>query len=157
MCNFSGNQISHRSDPLYRLAWSFHLGDMLSVVLGKDGKMVYAWGINWNEPLPEQEPLIELVRSLNALRKKYPQFLLSGMMIRPFVQLETGKNVLHSSGRDVEIDAVLSSFWQDADGNRIGFVTNYQKKPQTVRIEYPDRRIEEKTLLPLTTIILEDE
>jgi hypothetical protein len=154
MCNFSGNQISHQSDPLYRLAYSFHMGDMLSVVLGKDGKMVMAWGIKWDKPLPEQQPLSDLMRSLNALRKKYPQFLLSGMMIKPFASIEAKKNVLHLSGRDVEIEGVLSSFWQDADGNRIGFATNYLNEKQTVKIEYSDGRSEEKDLLPLSTITM---
>ncbi|MEI6421039.1 MAG: hypothetical protein WCP55_02405, partial [Lentisphaerota bacterium] len=154
MCNFSGNQISHQSDPLYRLAYSFHMGDMLSVVLGKDGEMVMAWGIKWVEPVPEQRPLIDLLRSLNALRKKYPQFLLSGMMVKPFARLEARKKFLHLSGRDVEIEGVLSSFWQDAYGDRLGFVTNYLNEKQTVKIEYSDGRSDEKVLLPLITIEL---
>lgn len=153
MCNFSGNQCGAKSDPLYRLAYSFHLGDMLSVVLGKDGEIVVGWGTKWEEPVPEQQPLIDLICSLNRLRKKYPQFLLFGRMIKPFVRLETHKNCLHLSGRDVEVAGVLSSFWQ-AKNNRIGFITNYLNEKRMVRINYSNGKSEEITMPPLSTLTI---
>lgn len=109
MCNFSGNQIGRTTDPLERWTQAFHYGDMFSVILARDGKLAMAWGVHWNEPLPEQEPLIALVKKLNGFRKKYPEFLLEGRMIKPFVKVPLGK---------------VASFWEAADGRRIGFISD---------------------------------
>ena len=119
MCNFSGNQIGHETDAAFRWTRSFHCGDMMSVILGPDGKLVNAWAVKWNRPLPNQDVLISLVRNFTALRRRYPQFLLKGRMIRPFKAVASE-------------DDVFTSFWQSADGDRLGFVSNWKGVPVNV-------------------------
>ena len=127
MCNFAGNQCGGAtSDPLFRLARSFHYGNMLSVVLGPEGKLAYSWAVEWSRGVPDQEPLIALVRDLNALRKRYPEFLLEGRMAIPFATFDAAE------------DDVLSSFWESMNGDRIGFVTNAGKEPRRIAVRHDD-------------------
>ena len=127
MCNFAGNQCGGAtSDPLFRLARSFHYGNMLSVVLGPEGKLAYSWAVEWSRGVPDQEPLIALVRDLNAVRKRYPEFLLEGRMAIPFATFDAAE------------DDVLSSFWESMNGDRIGFVTNAGKMPRRIAVRHDD-------------------
>ena len=131
MCNFAGNQCGGAtSDPLYRLTRSFHYGNMLSVILGPEGRLAYSWALEWSCGVPEQQPLIDLVRSLNALRRRYPEFLLEGRMAAPFVEIDGGET--------------LSSFWESLAGDRIGFVTNVGGEPRELVFRHGDGRVERR-------------
>ena len=154
MCNFSGNQVAVRFDEHFRWAYSFHCGDMLSAVLGPDGKLVTAWAVPWSEELPDQERLIGLIRSLNAIRRRFPQFLLRGRMIRPFVKVSSGLVKIEGDPSNGEYPEVLTSFWQDASGNRKGFATNWRKQPSTLSLTFADGRTETRVVAPLQTIEL---
>ncbi len=152
MCNFSGNQVGVRTDPLFRWAYSFHCGDMLSAVLGPDGKLVTAWAVPWSEELPDQEKLVGLICSLNAWRHRYPEFLLRGRMIRPPFTVETGLATVPDDPSGHEYDEVLWSYWQDAAGRQKGFATNWQRRPAAFRIVGKDGKIQTHTLSPLETV-----
>jgi len=152
MCNFSGNQVAARTDEHFRWAYSFHCGDMLSVVLGPEGRLVTAWAVPWTEPLPDQERLIGLVRSLNALRRRYPEFLLRGRMIRPPFAVETKGVRVPGDPSGYDYDEVLWSYWQAASGQAKGFATNWQKRPATFRLVGADGSVAVRTLAPLQTV-----
>ena len=134
-CNFSGNQVAQRSDACYRWTRSFHAGEMMSIVLGPDGKLVNAWALPWSEPLPDQDKLLALIRSFNDLRKRYPQFLLHGKMVLPFVKVESRQVEVPGESPVLLESEVMSSFWEDKNANRIGFLTNWSERKATVRIE----------------------
>lgn len=152
MCNFSGNQVAVRSDENFRWAYSFHCGDMLSAVLGPDGKLVTAWAVPWSEPLPDQDELIALIRSLNSIRKRYPQYLLRGRMMRPPFGVETGSVVVGRGDCAHEYDEVLWSYWQAPSGECKGFATNWQRHPAQIRIRHPGGRCETRRVGALETI-----
>ncbi len=152
MSNFSGNQVAVRMDEHFRWAYSFHCGDMLSAVLGPDGRLVTAWAVPWSEPLPDQDRLIGLIRSLNSLRRRYPEFLLCGRMIRPPFDVDTKMVKVPGDRGNHEYGEVLWSYWQDAEGDTKGFITNWQKHPVTIRLSWKDGRIESYEIAPLATI-----
>ena len=80
-------------------------------------------------------------------------------MIRPFVKCESRPAVIDyegwKSGR-VETTEVLTSFWENMEGKRIGFASNWRREPSELKITRPDGRVETRTLAPLETIELFD-
>ena len=160
MCNFSGNMCaSHDVDPFYRWTYSFHNGDMLSLVLGRDNELVVGWGKPWDTGFPEQDALVSLVRRFNALRKKHPSFLLEGRMVKPFLKCTSQpiKMVYHCWGKEgmAEVEGVAVSFWENAKGDRIGFATNWRREPSDLKVAHSDGRMETRRLAPLETIELQ--
>ena len=158
-CNFSGNMCgSTDCDPFWRWQYSFHSGDMFSLILGADDGLVTAWCHPWSEKFPEQEALVPLVRRLNDIRKKYTSFLLEGWMIRPFVKCESRPAkvgyALWGTKGTVETTEVLTSFWENAKGERIGFASNWRQEPSDLTLTYPDGRVEKRRLAPLEAIEL---
>lgn len=158
-CNFSGNMCGVEAcDPFWRWMYCFHNGDMLSLILGaKDGVMP-AWHCRWDKPFPEQERLVSLVRRLNSLRKKHPSFLLEGRMARPFAKCESGRTRIGYSiwgnGGELEVPDVLTSFWENESGDRIGFASNWRMMPSDLKITHADGRVETRRLAPLEAIEL---
>ena len=160
MCNFTGNQcgMTKRMDAYWRWMSGFHNGDMFSLVLNDSGEVVCGWPSPWsNGPLPERDGLISVIRELNAVRKKHPSFLLEGKMIRPFVKCESRPAEIGYEGwksGSVETTEVLTSFWENAKGERIGLASNWRREPSDLKITYADGRVETRTLAPLETIEL---
>ena len=161
-CNFSGNQCGiSQCDPFWRWMYSFHNGDTLSLILGDDDGLVEAWCRPWREKFPEQDALVRLVRRLNAIRKKYPSFLLEGRMIRPFVACESRpakvRYCLWGGVGVVETKEVFTSFWENAGGERVGFASNWRQEPSALKITHRDGRVEMRQLSPLEVIELKPE
>ena len=160
--NFSGNMCGISSnDPFWRWMHSFHNGDMLSLVLGADDGLVASWCRPWSEGFAEQDEIVSLVRRMNAVRRKHPSFLLEGRMIRPFVKCESryadvGYDMWGTIGR-IGDQEVLTSFWENAKGERIGFASNWRRKPSELTITHADGRVETRTLAPLEVIELKSE
>ena len=158
-CNFSGNMCgSHDIDPFYRWSYAFHNGDMLSLVLGPNDELVVGWGRSWEEKFPRQGELVSLVRRFNALRKKHPSFLLEGKMVKPFLTCETRSvkmayNCWGSAG-EAELPGVITSFWENDAGKRIGFATNWTSEPGEIIIVHADGRRETRAIPPCETIEL---
>ena len=159
-CNFSGNMCGiNDCNPFWRWMYSFHNGDMLSLVLGADDGLAKAWCRPWSDKFPEQDALVALVRNLNDLRKRHPSFLLEGRMVRPFLKCESCTATICYTGWEsgnVEVDEVLTSFWENAMGERIGFASNWRQEPSDLKITYADGRVDTRRLAPLETITIED-
>ena len=91
--NFMGNQIgvAHGfkrtiEHLLYRLSYSFVIGDCLTVVLSQYGKIQWAWGQKEFDEgdFPDQEQTMLFIKRLNAFRKNVAKpYLCGGKMIRP--------------------------------------------------------------------------
>ena len=157
MCNFTGNMcgMKKRMDAFWRWMSGFHNGDMFSLVLNDKGEAVCGWPSLWDEEFPERDGLVPVLRELNAIRKKYPSFLLEGKMIRPFAKCESRPATVDYEGwtsGSVETTEVLTSFWENADGERIGFASNWRREPSELKITRPDGRVETRILAPLETI-----
>ncbi|MBR4651994.1 MAG: hypothetical protein IKO72_01415 [Kiritimatiellae bacterium] len=162
MCNFTGNMcgMTKRMDAFWRWTSGFHNGDMFSLVLNDRGEAVCGWPSLWDEPFPERERLVQLIGRLNAIRKKHPSFLLEGRMIRPFVKCESRPAKVEFEGwrsGTVATVEVLTSFWENAKGERIGFASNWRSDSSDLKITHKDGRVETRRLAPLETIELKGE
>jgi hypothetical protein len=51
----------------------------------------------------------------------------------------------------------LTSFWENAAGERIGFASNWRREPADLKITRANGRVETRTLAPLETIELSAE
>ena len=138
LVNFSGNQcgLNHHLDLtgcpenlLYRIAYGFAAGNLLSLVLKEQGKLHWGWGLPWSEPEPDQESALELIANLNAIRKKYPEFLLNGRMEKLSVPFECGESfILRKNGEKITVPEVLAVEWTAPDGKRAVVLTNYHNR-----------------------------
>ena len=138
LVNFSGNQcgLNHHLDLtgcpenlLYRIAYGFAAGNLLSLVLKEQGKLHWGWGLPWSDPEPDQESALELIANLNAIRKKYPEFLLNGRMEKLSVPFECGESfMLRKNGEKITVPEVLAVEWTAPDGKRAVVLTNYHNR-----------------------------
>ena len=140
---FAGNQcatfwqIRYDECPenlLFRLAYSFNAGYLLSVTLKEQGNIHWSWGYEWSNSAPEQESVITLVRNLNKIRKEFPQYLLYGRMEIPENKVECGTWALKLIWRDHILPSVLDSCWSSSDGSKIRVLTNYLPYEQKVTL-----------------------
>ncbi len=140
--NFMGNQIcmflSHEEfNYPYRLAYSFIAGDMLTVVLGQEGRIAYAWGNTCFKYHTDKDVACRLLKNLNGWRQKGGKdHLHMGKMVRPMT-LRCGQNrFVGEDGRSILVDEVLTSAYE-FDGQRMQFAVNYNREPVTVSVERP--------------------
>ena len=139
--NFMGNQcvceaaLDFGENPdclLFRIGYSFAAGDLMTVILGKDKQVNWAWGTEWTVELPKQEPIFELIKNLNAWRKASPEFLHLGKMVKPHLLKGVGEYVLHrKDGTDIVYPSLLTTRWVDKDGKERQVVVNYLNKEQS--------------------------
>lgn len=107
---------------------------MLTVVLRDDGSIDWCAAADWNAAPPAQKPVIELVKNLNAARKKFPQFLMRGEMVAPPLKVECGKYTIHYRNRIGEYPEIFTSAWRDANGAIMQFFVNFKDRPVKCRI-----------------------
>ncbi len=161
--NFMGNQcgiywnLELEKCPenlLWRTAYSFSAGDLLSVVLKDHGQIHWGWNYKWDRPQPEQGSIVTLVRNLNAFRKQHPEFLQYGRMIRPLAAISGETWDLVTTRGPRVLDAFLHASWRSPDGKEAQVVTNFLPRRQTVRIA-PVRgeKAFNITLPPLSAVI----
>ena len=140
--NYSGNQCNHAffdaekspENLLYRTALGFACGAMLTIPMRKNGEVDWGAGAPWTLPAPPQKEMLILVRNLNALRKRYPEFLLDGRMM-PLPELEIPSHTLYlAKGTSIQVPTVLCTHWQDREGNGMLFCANFMSQQQEIRV-----------------------
>ncbi|MDD5698549.1 MAG: DUF6259 domain-containing protein [Victivallaceae bacterium] len=141
--NFQGNQcgldwqldfINSPDNLRWRTAYSFCAGDLLSIVLGRNGALHWGWNIPWDETVPEaeQQNAATLIFNLNAMRKRYPEFLRYGRMLRPGFKVSSPQMAMPFKSDTIEVDIVLSSFWRSRDEREVLILANSSTLPQPV-------------------------
>ncbi len=134
--NFSGNQVcanemfDHEKSPdniLYRLAYSFAAGDMLTLVLNENGDIMFNWGERSANLPPKQEEILDFVANSNAWRTNAGKpFLHTGKMIKPAkVDMPEQNIIILKDGYILQADKVLTSRWISQDGRDGQFLINY--------------------------------
>lgn len=134
----AANRIDHLKCPwnlLYRTAYAFNAGDLLSVMLKDGGRFHWGWVLGWDFQEPDQKSMIHLIRNLNAIRKKYPQFLLHGKMLEPLAEVTGEKWIMKLRCEELVLDSFLYSSWQAQNGEKAMIVTNFLPEEQTVFID----------------------
>ena len=154
--NFYGNQcevptfVKLEEAPdnlLFRLAYAFNGGEMLSVVMRQNGQICWGASTPWPMKAPEQAPVFKLVKNLNAARKKYSNFLIYGEMIKPEIEVSCRTYVMPGKRRTLYYPEVLTSAWRDSDGNKIQFFVNFKTEKTTCKIGGKD------TVLPPCSVL----
>jgi len=175
--NFMGNQggilqqmsqVENPDNHLYRTAYAFAAGDLLSIVLSSQGRINWSWGgVTWDVEPPKQQPIITLTRNLNDFRKAHRPFLQFGRMLKPLAKLDGEKWTAKMNHGEYELDAFCHSSWQAPDGSVAlivaNFLTHEQKISVTpvppVALRQPDGQFSSQpfsiTVPPLTAAIME--
>ena len=146
--HFCGNQVCANgafADPdslLYRLAYSFMAGDMLTLVLTDDGRIASNWGCPVPGPMPCQESVLRLARNLNLLRRgPAAPYLHGGRMLRPWdmegIPLVEVRLV---SRPPLWAPQVLASRWRGADGSEGQVLANHGACAVLCRLADPPAR-----------------
>lgn len=142
--NFMGNQVNvpqlfksqyATENLLYRIAYAFTAGDMLTLVLDENGSVVWGWGEKDFRNSPDQKSVLHLVRILNHCRKRWKEFLHYGKMVHPMEVTGVGFTELPMQcGYIQKVDNVLTSCWESRDGRYAQFLVNYTSQPVTCEV-----------------------
>lgn len=147
--NFMGNQVcageifDHAASPenlLYRIAYAFCAGDMMTLVIDENGQITWNWGEKEMSDLPEQEPVLTLVRNLNAWRRDLgKEFLHLGRMSAPFaLELPAPLDLKLKNGYSLLCEQLLTTRWQSPEGKSGQIIVNYQKEPVNCTVNMQD-------------------
>lgn len=132
--NFMGNQVcaadTFLPDPesyLYRLAYSCAAGDLPTIILTDDGRIMQAWGDRQFDILPDRENVMKLIASVTALRRgEGKKYLHLGRMIAPEkVETECRIFKLKAPALPLKADKILTSRWQAEDGTKAQVLINW--------------------------------
>ena len=148
--NFMGNQVcasmafNHEKDPLnllYRMAYSYASGDMMSIVMNTEGKIAFNWGIHKAGLLPDQKSITTFIRNANCWRQSsFKKYLLHGKMLKPIPILDcTTIDFTHPDGRIHKADCILTSRWIAGDGSIAQFFINYDITEHSCTIDYKNQ------------------
>ena len=137
--NFMGNQCGCPFEPScdtlrYRLAYSFSIGDIMTVVLAPNGEFMTHWGTHDFEHAPDKEKTLKFIKNVmsfyNDGAKKY---LYSGKMaIAPEIECEKITIPLFRGQKTVCVPRLLSSCWKAEDGKIAYVVVN----PEDTELEF---------------------
>lgn len=143
--NFMGNQnmidraFDLKKNPdclLFRIAYSFAAGDLLTVTLADQGKIHWGWDVPWDAELPDQESTLAFIRHLNLWRRKYGDFLQTGKMMKPHQLQDVGNIKFYLAWGDVlEMPSLLTSRWKNKNGQEGQMIVNYLSYEQTCQID----------------------
>jgi len=143
--NFMGNQnafnpfINNTDNPdslLFRMAYSFIAGDILTAVIKGNGDIFWDWGTVWDTPSPNQENLFKLIRNLSSMRRGTGKpYLHYGKMIKT-TQSDGIPDFLlkRVNGSVMSYPHVLCSEWQAAGGGHAQIFVNYATEDITFNI-----------------------
>lgn len=146
--NFMGNQvwvhdcIDHKKSPvnvLERLGYAFSAGDMLTLVIDDQGRVIWDWG--WEDPqdVPDQESILTFVRNANGWRRGAgKKYLHTGRMRKPW-DMECGENrIMGVRGYELHLPKLHTSAWQAKDGSIGQFLINYNPEDAACTLHLPE-------------------
>ena len=120
--NFMGNQCGCPFEPSvdtlrYRLAYSFSIGDFMTLVLQPNGRLMSHWGTHDFENAPDMDKTLTFIRNVmkfySDCGKKY---LYSGKMKNaPEIECEKIDIPMFRGRKSVRLPRLLSSAWHDGD------------------------------------------
>lgn len=109
---------------------------MLTVTLGREGKISWGWGVPWDMEYPDQKNALTLIKNMNHFRKDKKEFLRYGRMIKPKCLEGIKKFIInHSTGTKMEFPSLLTSRWQAPSGKEAQVVVNFLPEVQTFAVD----------------------
>ena len=139
--NFMGNQVACPLDTTvdtlrYRLAYSFAIGDSMTLVLTPDGELMTHWGTRDFEHHPDFDTNLKLISNLvKTYKTEAKKYLLAGRMIKgPKAKCETVTFKRYDSERVVTLPSIVSTVWEALDGERAMVLVNPDTKERKCTI-----------------------
>lgn len=133
--NFMGNQVcntlSTTTDTLrYRIAYSFSIGDSMTVVLSPNGDLLPHWGYREKKNRPDKQKTLRFIKTLTDFyHKQGKPFLDCGKMIRPLEVICEDVTFDNDEVGATVLPKLLTSAWEDELGNRVQFIVNPFDEP----------------------------
>ena len=140
--NFMGNQCGCPFEPSvdtlrYRLAYSFSIGDMMTLILNPNGGLMSHWGTHDFEHAPDFEKTMKFIKNVmrfyNDCGKEY---LFSGKMkLEKDIECENTVIPLFRGRKSATLPRLLSSVWEADNGRSAYIVVNPEDVNCNFKIE----------------------
>ena len=155
--NFMGNQVSCHFDSTqdtmrYRLAYSFAIGDAMTLVLTPDGDLMTCWGTRDFDHAPSKEKALDMIANLTRFyREEAKPYLYAGRMVKT-LPVECGNVTYTAAGRPLPLPEVIATAWQAEDGSRAQILVNPGDAPAVCRMDGKEYTLPagDAILIPLT-------
>lgn len=145
--NFMGNQVcapfgGDTESLLYRLAYSFTAGDLLTLVLdvapGEAGDILPQWSLRDFTDKPDRDEVLSFAAQTHDWHAMYPALFAGAEMARSAAKCGTRTLHLPRLGRTMEESALLHTAWRDpASGKTVEFLANYTDAEETAVFDRP--------------------
>jgi len=127
-----------------KTAHSFVLGDLLTAIIGPEGRLM-AWAGHpwaaWDTPPGDQDGILTLLRRAIALRRGVgSDFLVFGRLLRPLPVQDIAPVTWLNEGQVHSMPAVLHAHWQAADGRTALALANWTTEERVVRLDEQGER-----------------
>ncbi|MBQ7761349.1 MAG: hypothetical protein IJ400_04765 [Clostridia bacterium] len=126
--NFMGNQCGCPFEPAcdtlrYRLAYSFSVGDIMTLIITPSGELMTHWGTHDFEHAPDMEKTLRFIRNMNRFyNESGKEYLLCGKMCNaPDIECEEIEIPMFRGRPVARLPRLLSSCWE-AEGGRVAYI-----------------------------------
>ncbi len=137
--NFMGNQCGCPFEPSfdtlrYRLAYSFSIGDFMTLILAPNGNLMSHWGTHDFEHAPDMDKTMRFIKNMKRFYDTGAgKYLLLGRMANaPEIECEKIIVPLFRGKKEALLPALLCSCWQAENGKIAYIVVN----PENTRQEF---------------------
>lgn len=135
--NFMGNQVCAllpAASYLYRVAYSFAAGDMPTIVLHPQGKILSHWGQRTLDDLPVEKDVLTFIKNLRAFYMENHGLMCFGNMVKP-LPYKTGETTYLNSlyARSYTAQEVLTAAYE-LDGKKMQIFVNYNTEEKTIEV-----------------------
>lgn len=136
--NFMGNQVSAMlcaDSYLFRMAYSFVAGDMLTLILHPQGFLISNWGQRNMEDRPEKDDVMTFVKNIREFYLQNADFMRYGNMIKPH-PYKTEQVVFRNDyyARSYTAEKVLSTAFEFG-GRKIQIFANYNANDEQIEVD----------------------
>jgi hypothetical protein len=137
--NFMGNQCGCPFEPSvdtlrYRLAYSFSIGDIMTLVLAPNGNLMTHWSTRDFDNFPDMEKALAFIKNvMDFYNREGKKYLYSGRM-KNGQSIECGEITIPlTRGRKfATLPRLLSSVWEEENGKTAYIVVN----PEEEEVEF---------------------
>ncbi len=129
--NFMGNQCGCPFEPTvdtmrYRLAYSFSIGDMMTLILSPNGDLMSHWGTHdFSQPPDMEKALIFIKNMMDFYNNGAKKYLYAGKMANaPDIECEKITIPMFRGNPSITLPRLPSSAWESEDGKTAYIVVN---------------------------------
>lgn len=140
--NFMGNQCGCPFEPQvdtlrYRLAYSFSIGDLMTLVLAPNGDLMTHWGTHDFSAPPDMEKTLLFIKNMNKFYSGVgKEYLCAGKMKNaPKIECDDIVIPLFRGRKTATLPRLLSSAWETSDGKTAYIVVNPENERVSFSIE----------------------